>query len=65
MSNQKADTADAANLGHKKYDATPQQHLKHLLNIGWKPESALIQKYVKKRGLQDELRRMVDESHSR
>jgi hypothetical protein len=35
-----------------KYNSTPEDHLKHLLNMGWLPESNLIQKYIHKHGLQ-------------
>jgi hypothetical protein len=48
----KADTTEQSNLG-KKYDATPAEHLRHLLRIGWSPNSALIKKYIVKRGLQE------------
>lgn len=50
---EKAETAEQANLGHSKYEATPVEHLRHLLSIGWSPNSALIKKYIVKRGLQN------------
>ncbi len=46
-------------LGRSKKAATPAEHLKHLLNIGWQPSSPLIQRYVKEHGLQKELQEQV------
>lgn len=57
---EKSETSEQANLGHKKYDATPAEHLRHLLHIGWSPTSALIKKYTVKRGLQEELKNYVN-----
>jgi hypothetical protein len=45
---------DAAKV-HITQDNSPAAHLKHLLNIGWSPESPLIRKYVYKNGLEKEL----------
>lgn len=42
-------------LGRSKHSATPSEHLKHLLTIGWSTSSPLILKYVLQHGLQREL----------
>lgn len=44
-----------AELGRSKKNATPAEHLEHLLTIGWLPSSLLIRKYVAKFALQNEL----------
>jgi hypothetical protein len=44
-----------AELGRSKKNSTPGEHLIHLLNIGWAASSLLVQKYVAKYGLQNEL----------
>ena len=44
-----------AELGRSKKSSTPGEHLLHLLNIGWAASSLLVQKYVAKYGLQNEL----------
>jgi hypothetical protein len=44
-----------AELGRSKYGSTPQEHLRHLLTIGWNPKSPLILKYVAENRLQREL----------
>jgi hypothetical protein len=49
------DSVDDANLQQQKHDITPASHLKHLLNIGWLPDSTLIQKYVFKHHLEAQL----------
>ena len=49
----KTETAKDSELGRNKYAAAPDGHLAHLLNIGWKPDSPLIRKYVAKHGLQE------------
>ena len=41
-----------AELGRSKYGSTPQEHLRHLLTIGWSPKSPLILKYVAENPLQ-------------
>jgi hypothetical protein len=48
-------------LGRSKHASTPAEHLKHLLNIGWKPDSPLLQKFVFEHGLQRELEYQVAE----
>ncbi|MBX9687560.1 MAG: hypothetical protein K2X27_12710 [Candidatus Obscuribacterales bacterium] len=50
-----AETTNEAELGRGKHAATPKEHLYHLLNIGWKPNSPLIQKFVIENGLQRDL----------
>ena len=42
-------------LGRSKQAASPKEHLRHLLGLGWSPKSALIDKYVKEHHLQREL----------
>jgi hypothetical protein len=42
-------------LGRSKQSSSPADHLLHLLSIGWKPESPMIQKYVLENHLQREL----------
>lgn len=44
-----------AELGRSKYGSTPQEHLRHLLTIGWSTKSPLILKYVAENRLQREL----------
>ncbi len=44
-----------AELGRSKYGSTPQEHLRHLLTIGWSPKSPLILKYVAENRLQREM----------
>jgi hypothetical protein len=50
-----SDTANEAELGRSKYNATPKEHLYHLLTIGWEPNSPLIVKYVSENGLAKDL----------
>jgi len=42
-------------LGRSKKSSTPAEHLVHLLNLGWASSSLLVQKYVAKFGLHNEL----------
>jgi hypothetical protein len=42
-------------LGRSKKSSSPVEHLQHLLNIGWLPNSPLIRTYVLKHRLQTEL----------
>jgi hypothetical protein len=42
-------------LGRSKKSSTPAEHLAHLLGIGWASSSLLVQKYVAKFGLHNEL----------
>lgn len=49
----KSDNLKEAEPGRtSKYDSTPEEHLHHLLNIGWAADSTLIQKYLMKHNLQ-------------
>ena len=50
-----SESINEAELGRSKKSATPPEHLEHLLNIGWPPNSLLVRKYVSKYGLQDAL----------
>jgi hypothetical protein len=54
-----AETANEGELGRSKNSATPKDHLYHLLNIGWKPNSPLIQKFVLDNMLQRDLDQWV------
>lgn len=54
-----AEQTNEAELGRGKHASTPREHLQHLLDIGWKPNSPLIVKFVLEHGLQRELEAMV------
>lgn len=56
-----AEQTNEGELGRSKHSATPKDHLYHLLNIGWKPNSPLIQKFVFENNLQRELESWVKE----
>jgi hypothetical protein len=45
-----SDTVEDSEPG-RKYQYTPEEHLRHLLNIGYLPDSPLIKKYLIKRNL--------------
>jgi hypothetical protein len=45
-----SDKIQQAELG-RRYASTPEEHLKHLLAIGWTEESLLIQRFRRKYGL--------------
>jgi hypothetical protein len=47
-------------LGRSKYSSSPQDHLKHLLNIGWDPKSPLIMRYAMANNLERQLRDWVE-----
>lgn len=47
-------------LGRTKYSSNPQDHLKHLLNIGWSPKSPLILRYVMTNNLEPQLRDWIN-----
>ena len=49
------DASTSAELGRSKHTYTPAEHLQHLLNLGWSPNSPLIKKYVYDNGLKGEL----------
>ena len=49
------DAINEAELGRSKKSVSPQDHLLHLLGLGWEPGSPLIQKYVLKNRLQAQL----------
>ncbi len=49
------DAISEAELGRSKKSSSPAEHLSHLLNIGWAASSLLVQKYVAKYGLHNEL----------
>ena len=48
-------------LGRSNKSTAPKDHLRHLLNIGWNPQSPLIQKYVKEQGLKQVLDQLLQE----
>ena len=50
-----SDAINEAELGRSKKSVSPQDHLKHLLGLGWDPQSPLIQKYVLKNRLQAQM----------
>lgn len=50
---------DDSELGRSKATATPQQHLQHLLDLGWSPRSHLITRYATEKGLTRELEMMA------
>lgn len=50
-----AETTNEGELGRSKNSASPKDHLYHLLNIGWKSNSPLIQKFVFDNNLQRDL----------
>lgn len=50
---------EAIGSNTQKNNNSPQEHLQHLLNIGWAPNSPLIRKYVAKKHLQQELKDYV------
>lgn len=50
-----SDAINEAELGRSKKSVSPQDHLTHLLGLGWDPGSPLIQKYVLKNRLQAQL----------
>jgi hypothetical protein len=56
-----AETGNEGELGRNKHVSTPKEHLYHLLNIGWKPNSPLIQKFVLDNNLQRDLDAWVKE----
>jgi hypothetical protein len=48
-----------AESGTLNKNASPFDHLKHLLNIGWDPKTPLLLKFVDKYNLQQELRQLT------
>lgn len=40
-------------------NVSPLDHLKHLVNIGWTEKTPLIQKFVEKYNLEDELYQLI------
>jgi hypothetical protein len=50
-----SENINESELGRSKKNATPAEHLEHLLTIGWAPNSLLIRKYVAKYALNNEL----------
>ena len=42
----------------------PLDHLKHLINIGWTEKTPLVQKFVEKHGLEDELYELIKEQNN-
>lgn len=54
-----SDVTNDAELGRSKQSVSPYDHLQHLLNIGWDPESPLIQRFVRERGLKREFEELL------
>ena len=50
-----SDAVNEAELGRSKQSTSPQDHLYHLLTIGWSTTSPLILKYVADNNLQRQL----------
>lgn len=50
-----AEPTNEGELGRSKNSSSPKEHLYHLLNIGWKSNSPLIQKFVLENNLQRDL----------
>lgn len=40
-------------------NSSPVEHLKHLISIGWSPNTPLIVKFVEKYNLDDELKEIL------
>lgn len=55
-----SDTVNEAELGQLRKSMTPAEHLLHLLNIGWNPNSPLIVKYVREEHLERTLKDWQD-----
>ncbi len=54
-----AELTNEGELGRSKNSTTPKDHLYHLLNIGWKSNSPLIQKFVMENHLERDLEAWV------
>lgn len=52
MSEEEVVDAESSTLNK---NSSPLDHLKHLINIGWDDRTPLIQKFVEKYNLEDEL----------
>ena len=50
-----SESVNEAELGRSKHSSTPAEHLQHLLNLGWEPNSPLILKFVENNRLHREL----------
>lgn len=59
-----AETAPDAELGRSKHASTPKEHLYHLLNIGWKIDSPLVQKFILEHSLQRDLESWIQDRKS-
>ena len=59
-----AESVNDAELGRSKQGTSPREHLMHLINIGWDPESPLIQKYVTQHGLRRDLDDIIKQLRS-
>ncbi|MBT6842743.1 MAG: hypothetical protein HOA17_02970 [Candidatus Melainabacteria bacterium] len=46
-------------------NTSPLDHLRHLIKVGWDPNTPLIVKFVDKYGLDDELREMIKDSKNK
>ncbi len=57
-----SDAVNDAELGRSKQNASPRDHLIHLLTIGWDPKSPLIRKYVALNSLDRVLSDWVEKS---
>ncbi len=52
-----------AEAGTLNKHGSPLDHLRHLLNIGWDPQTPLVLKFVEKHNLYDELRELTKGKH--
>ncbi|MDD9898203.1 MAG: hypothetical protein OXU45_04290 [Candidatus Melainabacteria bacterium] len=43
-------------------NTSPVDHLRHLIKVGWDPNTPLITKFVDKYGLDEELRELINAS---
>jgi hypothetical protein len=48
-----------AEAGTLNKQVSPLEHLRHLINIGWEDRSPLIQNFVSKHALEDELDQLI------
>lgn len=56
-----AESVNESELGRTKQSTSPRDHLEHLINLGWSPDSPLIEKYVITNGLRADLEKILAE----
>lgn len=57
MSEEEVVDAESSTLNKQ---TSPMDHLRHLLKVGWEPDSPLIKSYTEKHHLQDELTQILN-----